>query len=267
MLHFFDENQNQRMMIAGYNESYRQSTIGHAIRIHDKMIREHEDGTRPLHRPHDWHAEERRIDKRKKKNSWATRGGHTAPIIVPATPDGELAALLKQIAEEESVGGLKFKVVEKGGRMVENMVQKSNPTATPGCNATDCLACRRGGGKGGNCRKGNIQYEMACRLCPDDGKCAYIGETSRNLYTRGAEHVGKYETGNCDSFMVKHLEEKHRGEEADFDAKVTGVFKDCLTRQVSEGVQIRRCGYSVLNSKSEWHQPSLWRVRNEVERG
>ena len=28
-----------RMMIAGYNESYRQSTIGHAIRIHDKMIR------------------------------------------------------------------------------------------------------------------------------------------------------------------------------------------------------------------------------------
>ena len=49
---------------------------------------------------------------------------------------------------------------------------------------------------------------------------------------------------------------------------VTGTFRDCLSRQVSEGVQIRRCaGFTnIMNSKSEWHQPVLWRVISEIER-
>ena len=37
---------------------------------------------------------------------------------------------------------------------------------------------------------------------------------------------------------------------------------------VVEGVQIRRCAGStkIMNSKSEWHQPALWRVRSEIAR-
>ena len=56
------------------------------------------------------------------------------------------------------------------------------------------------------------------------------------------------------------------GQPADFDAKVTVTFRDCLSRQVSEGVHIRRCKTDTMNSKSEWHQPALWRVRSEIER-
>ena len=66
--------------------------------------------------------------------------------------------------------------------------------------------------------------------------------------------------------MKKHQEEKHSSQPAVFDAKVTGSYKDCLSRQVAEGVAIRRCEANVLNSKSEWHQPALWRVRSELER-
>ena len=40
--------------------------------------------------------------------------------------------------------------------------------------------------------------------------------------------------------------------------------KDCLTRQLSEGVHIRRCEEEVLNSKAEWHQPALWKVTSEL---
>ena len=256
-----------RMMAAGYSQDYRKSILTNTLRIHDKMVREQEEGTRPINRPHDWHAEERRLSKRKKKQNWSTRGGYTAPIMVPATPDSELASELRKIAEEESIRGLKFRIVETGGKMVKRVVQCSNPTATPGCSDPACIACKSGRGEGGSCRKGNIQYQLECRLCPDTNKSLYIGETSRNLYSRGVEHQGKYEAGKDDSFMCKHQAEKHAGQQPTFDGKVTGMFRDCLSRQVSEGVQIRRCaGENIMNSKSEWHQPALWRVRSEVER-
>ena len=72
---------------------------------------------------------------------------------------------------------------------------------------------------------------------------------------------------NKESFMREHQAEQHEGQPPHFTTKVTGRYRDCLTRQVAEGVAIRRCKTAVLNSKSEWHQPSLWRVRSELERG
>ena len=109
---------------------------------------------------------------------------------------------------------------------------------------------------------------MECRICPEDKKCVYIGESSRNLYTRAKEHIAKYKSKkrNPDSFIRRHQDEKHQGRPADFKAKTTGVFRDCLTRQVSEGVHIRRSDKDTLNSKSEWHQPALWRVQSEIVR-
>ena len=133
----------------------------------------------------------------------------------------------------------------------------------------------RGRGEGGPCRRSNVGYQMECGLCDDmavqtdDQDCCttYIGETSRNVYTRGKEHIYKYETAHSDSFMQKHQQEVHDCQPAVFNTKVTGGFRDCLTRQVAEGVAIRRCKTRVLNSKSEWHQPSLWKVRSEIGRG
>ena len=60
---------------------------------------------------------------------------------------------------------------------------------------------------------------------------------------------------------------KQNNEEANFKANVTGSFKDCLTRQVSEGVGIIRCNVEILNMKTEWHQPPLWRVQSELYSG
>ena len=52
--------------------------------------------------------------------------------------------------------------------------------------------------------------------------------------------------------MRKHMEERHLGEEEDFVAKVTHANKDCLTRQVREGVLIRRNVKEIMNSKTEY---------------
>ena len=67
--------------------------------------------------------------------------------------------------------------------------------------------------------------------------------------------------------MKKHQQQEHHGVAGLFKAKLTGSFKDCLTRQVSEGVGIRRCEVPIMNGKSEWHQPALWRVQHELLRG
>ena len=150
------------------------------------------------------------------------------------------------------------------------MVQKPNPAATECCDDQKCIACKDGRGGGGCCRKNNVTYEVECNLCQEERtgeRSIYIGESARNLYTRGSEHAQKYDRHSEDSFLTKHQQEKHHGVAAEFSAKVTGTYRDCLTRQISEGVFIRRCDAMLMNTKSEWHQPPIWRVQSELFQG
>ena len=253
-----------RMMEAGYNEPYRKVTLERALAVFDQMKDKENKGIQPINRPKDWNLAERRKQKNKKQRSWATRGGFIAPIIIPSTPNSELLKMMREVARTESEPGLRFKIVERGGTTIKRQVQNSNPTGQLGCQSGDCPACQGGRGRGGNCRRSNVQYEFGCNLCPEDRKHVYIGETARNLYTRGKEHTSNFVARNKESFMKNHQIEKHHGADADFSATVTGRFRDCLSRQVSEGVHIRRSQHIVLNSKTEWHQPALWRIRSEI---
>ena len=248
------------------HQIYRKRTLEQALRIHDKMMKEEKEGVRPLHRPRDWKKEERRKEKRTKKKNWATKGGCIAPIIIPSTPNSELLHSLREVARAEAHPGLKFKIVEKGGRTVKKATRKSNPTSSGGCQGGDCLACKVGRGTGGPCRKSNVVYEIACQLCPDDRQAVYLGETARNLYTRGREHNRNCDKKENESFMIKHQQDRHNGAGAEYRAKVRCSFRDCLSRQIAEGVHIRRCEKEVMNTKAEWHQPALWRVRSELSR-
>ena len=68
----------------------------------------------------------------------------------------------------------------------------------------------------------------------------YIGETSRNCYTRSKEHIGKAHDKSKESFIFNHQTEKHHGEDANFNVKVIKSFNDPLSRQVYEGIFIRK---------------------------
>ena len=193
--------------------------------------------------------------------------GTCCPHLVPPTPNSDLANALKIIADSEAEAGVHFKIIETGGLSLKSVLQKSNPLETVGCDSTDCLPCKQGRGEGGQCEGCGVNYQIECQLCPDGQKSLYIGESSRNLYSRSLEHLRNYRQGSPNSFMLKHQNSKHGGEEAAFQAKVTARTRDCLTRQVREAVLIRRSQVPVLNSKSEWHQPGLYRVQQEVERG
>ena len=234
-----------------------------AFRIYDKMLENEKRGIRPLYRPKDWNVTLRRKEKESKKYSWSNRGGHVAPIFIPPTPNSELARALKAIADSEAEAGVHFNVIETGGLSLKAVLQKSNPLGTAGCESPTCLPCKHGKGVGGNCRGCGVNYKIQCQLCP----AVYIGESSRNLFTRCQEHLNTFKSEGANSFMKKHQDQDHRGVEPVYTAKVTSLTRDCLTRQVREAVLIRRSQVQVLNSKSEWHQPALFRVQQEIERG
>ena len=179
--------------------------------------------------------------------------------------------MMRKVAEEEAKEGIKFKIMEVGGRTMKRELQRSNPTATPGCSEEDCIACNVERGKGGKCRSNNVNYEIECHLCPEENRPVYIGETSRNLYTRGREHMSSgRRTGNEgereSTFVRKHVEEYHQGMEADFRGKVVKQNKDSFSRQVREGVFIRRSTRNMMNSKSEWFQPPIYCIRSDLVR-
>ena len=100
------------------------------------------------------------------------------------------------------------------------------------------------------------------------GRPVYIGETSRNLFTRGKEHMGSEHREGTEEreagFAHRHMEQCHQGMESRFRAKVTKSNKDSMTRQVREGVMIRRTRRVMMNSRSEWFQPPIYRIRSEV---
>ena len=249
-----------RMKEAGYDEKYRKRVLLAAISIYDKKVEDDKRGVRPLFRPKSWQKEERKKEKAYKKKEWATKKGHIAPIFIPATPGGELAREMRKIADREAKHEIHFNVLEIGGRTLRSEIQRSNPTATPGCNKSDCLGCEESRGKGGKCHKNNVNYQINCQKCDK----VYIGETSKNLYTRTLQHTRNNKED--EAFMSKHYREEHIGEEKKFSAKVTHTNRDCLTRQIREGVLIRRATKPLLNSRTEWFQPPLFRVQSEVLR-
>ena len=69
------------------------------------------------------------------------------------------------------------------------------------------------------------------------------------------------------SFMHMHQMEKHGGSPAKFKIQVVKSCRDPLTRQVTEAVIIKNHRGELLNTKSEFHQPPLVRIRSEIVRG
>ena len=66
--------------------------------------------------------------------------------MVPSTPNGELASILRAVVEQEQSSGLKFKILETGGVTFKSRLQKSNPFSKPGCTEQDYVPCKGGRG-------------------------------------------------------------------------------------------------------------------------
>ena len=246
-----------RMQFSGYSEAFRSQVVKSALNAYDLMLGKDQRGEEPLYRPREWRKVERAMERRAKKSEWfkGSKKKNETVIFVPATPGDELRKGFLQTIEKTK---MKIAVAEVPGRSLKRRLQKSDPFKGKRCDDPEnCMVCV-GGGRG--CRSNGVTYEVRCEKCGD----FYIGETGRNAYTRGLEHLEGIRKRSEESVFHKHSVDSHGGslEPKDFVMRVTGVYGgDATKRQVAEAIRIQHAqGPKLLNRRDEWRQLELPRI-------
>ena len=173
-------------------------------------------------------------------------------LSVPHTPRGELARRIKEKEAQNNQGRkIRFKIVEKSGVTLEQKLRRSNPWSGERCGRQDCFPCRTD--EGGDCRREGVTYSLICEECGDD-ICQYFGESGRNAYTRGTEHLANFQAQDENKSVLKlHSLHHHNGRgDVNFKMKVTGTHTSSLDRQVTERVNIENFrGQILMNRRNE----------------
>ena len=89
-------------------------------------------------------------------------------LFVQHTPGSELAKRIREKLESlEKVGTLKFKVLEKTGSKLEEILHKSDAWNDRDCGREDCLLCSSASedDKKGVCKRRYVVYETYCITC------------------------------------------------------------------------------------------------------
>ena len=248
---------------SGYGVGMRKLVLSNAMKGYERMVRDQEEGKGPINRSRLDGANNRRWKKLGAKANWfkigrkkeggdgmrrkgkraaqgkKEHGEFEAPMFVPCTPGAELAKRLQKTEDSftQGKGSRRIRMVETGGTTLKDILQKTNPWAKDGCGRQDCFLCK--GGKGGDCMKENVCYNITCEECKARGKTTtYVGETSRTAYIRGKEHFRGLKNRSEENALWKHCLTVHHGQETNFSMKVVSSHFTPLCRQIEEGVLI-----------------------------
>ena len=258
-----------KMMNSGYAKNQVNYIVNESIKKYEKMVTEEEEGIRPLHRDANWKRKEREKEKIKKTEGWYKdeEKGYDAPLFVPWTDNSIFKKNCEEILDRL---GLKIKVVEKTGKKIKHLLQKSSIGMNKGC-PTGCVVCNTENRI--SCLTSDVTYKITCPACGTPPvpvkpiKTAYKGETGRMAKTRAEEHMKKLQKKDEESALWQHAKQYHAGIVPKYDFKITGSYiKKPLQRQLMEAVQIENGDTDLLlNSKNEWMLPLSIGVR--LERG
>ena len=241
-----------RLQFSGYTQKFRYEVVKAALKAYDDIKCKVSSGERPLYRPYDWNRQERDEMKKEKAVRWYTKGGYESVIFVPSTPG---SVLQRRYQEEINRHDIKIRVVEKAGRSVKSMLQRSDPFKPRTCGRALCFICETE--KKGSCDKNGVNYVITCVGCENSGKKGeYHGETSKNACTRG-RHQDEYRKQSSDSIMWRQCQERHDNERQEFTMQVTGQYRnDAMLRQIAESVRINNSHpNSRINNKTERNLP------------
>ena len=159
--------------------------------------------------------------------------------------------------EEENNQGRKiqFLIVEQGGTKIHNLLWTPIPWPENNCRRPECFPCK--GVKGGDCRRQGVTYNLYCATCQGEKHlqvASYPGETGRNMFDRGKEHLAYLEKqSEVDSVLWLHSLHHHQVRlDIKYTMVCTGVYKSPLDRQKSEKIQIS-CfqGNILINRRTE----------------
>ena len=260
-----------RMQYSGYDETVRKEIVRSAISAYEKIRRKVEQKERPMYRSKMWKQKERQKDKRKKKTNWYKRNKgskkcdkkeYKSVLFVQPTKD----AILKRKYEEViSKSKCSVKVVERAGRSVCQTLQKSYPFEKDKCTVSDCFVCISEGK--GNCLRENINYEITCTRV--GCKYVYYGESSRNSYSRGREHLKGLCKRDKDSVLVEHVNEIHDGDFGEdvccgFKMSVSETHSNAMERLITEATKIDLSHKPTMNRKAGYRANCVLRLRSTL---
>ena len=202
-------------------------------------------------------------------------------MFVPSSCGGILLKMLENLESElwdSKDVTWSVKLVEQSGKQLRHMFNARMPIVS-GCPlGKNCLVCD---GDAIKCTTRNVVYLAECEDCRETGTVDgvvqekflsdswYVGETSRPLRMRAREHHNKLLDYHTESFMFIHWMNSHglNMTPPRYSFKILGAYTDCLSRQISEAIQIEEKG--ILNKRSEYgsnHLPRLEAVESEQDR-
>lgn len=177
-------------------------------------------------------------------------------MFVQSSPE---SILKREIEEVMRTNGMKVRVVEKGGRQVGNIVQRSDVEPVKDC-GKECSICRSS--PGGQCWKEGVCYSVTCTVCEEEGiQAKMFGETGRSARIRCSEHYKAFQERKKNSNLWEHVKMFHNGVGSDdmFKFSVMSVHgADPLGRQLREALNIEKGGLTerTMNDKQEWIRPA-----------
>ena len=148
---------NKRMQYSGYNHQFRKQITHSALNKYKDIVEKDRTGECPMYRNKNWKKNERIKKKQQSKTKWFKKGKtkYKSTIFVPATPNSTLQKEYSRIIKKHNI---EIKVIEKAGRQIKSILQKSDPFKPIKCQDEDCFPCKADNNKHTNCRKGGIVY-------------------------------------------------------------------------------------------------------------
>ena len=225
----------RRMQFSGYNEEQRYDVVKKAMKKYERKKKIRKTG---------------QSSRKGKDGAWYLEGGKNETVMFIDSTPGEV--LKKKIERLVKKYKMKIKVVERRGRTVKTILQKSYPFDRMKCKRSDCFVCKDD--KKVNCRARGVIYEIQCE---EDG-CGmkYIGQTSRSVYERMKEHNNWNERSKEDSGkpLIKHSREFHGGGEFRKTVRIKdSMYGKPSKRMIGEAVYINDLLESeAMNGKMEW---------------
>ena len=196
------------------------------------------------------------------------------------TREGELSRRLRDLMQRLApIMEFSIKIVERAGGALKNRFPRAGLWEGMKCGRESCITCNQGAEFLVPCTRKSLVYENICNICNKGagGKdevvgadpnipSIYVGETSRTVQERGAEHWAAArgsQKAKEGSHMAKHQELCHPGVEPQFTLRAVGFHPSALSRQTAEAVRIAKRGGegAVLNSKSEFNRCFIPRLQ------
>ena len=241
-----------RLQFSGYDERFRIEVLDSAAKAYKRISMKVARGERPLYRRKEWKQKERAKDKRRKKENWFNKNKkskedeYKSVLFVQPTEKSALKRIYEQVIGKSEC---KVKVVERAGVNVKSKLQKSYPFKRDKC-GSKCFVCMSEGK--GNCKRCNVNYEISC--VRPGCNYVYVGESGRNAYIRGREHLRGMEKRDTESVLVEHVNEVHNGDFCEppchqFKMSVTQCHNTALDRLVTEAVKINKQEKPLMNRK------------------